>query len=97
MECTKRIGDIEDEYSEGKRLREMMKTNDKTQKAEIIDTSPVLKLRLKKIIAKNKETVKSLEKYQKNLTLIEGAFDEIKEVSGVQDLEEITETFVKMN
>ena len=47
-------------------------------------------MRLKKIIAKNKETVKSLEKYQKNLTLIEAAFDEIKEGSGVQDLEEIT-------
>ena len=71
--------------------------NEKTQKAEIIDTHPILKLRLKKIIAKNKQTVKSLEKYQKNLALIENAFNQIKEGSGVQDLEEITETFIKMN
>ena len=49
--------------------------NEKTLKAEIIDTYPVLKMRLKKIIAKNKETVKSLDKYQKNLALIEGAFE----------------------
>lgn len=75
----------------------MSKMNEKIQKAEIIDTHPILKLRLKKIIARNKEAVKSLDKYQKNLALIENAFDEIKEGSGVQDLEEITETFIKMN
>lgn len=29
--------------------------------------------------------------------MIENAFNEIKEGSGVQDLEEITETFIKMS
>ena len=94
-ECNRKIGNIENEYSESKKMREMSKTNDKTQKAEIIDTHPVLKLRLKKIISKNKETVKSLDKYQKHLALIEKAFNEIKEGSGVTDLDEITDTFIK--
>lgn len=44
-------------------------------------------MRLKKLIAKNKEKVKVIEQYQKNIKQIEEAFEQIKKGSGISDLE----------
>lgn len=44
-------------------------------------------MRLKKLIAKNKEKVKLIEQYQRNIKQIEEAFDQIRKGSGITDLE----------
>ncbi len=54
-----------------------------------------MKLRLRNLIAKNKEKIKIIDQYKKNMHLIYQNFEEIKEESGIQDLEEITKTFLK--
>jgi coiled-coil domain-containing protein 63/114 len=55
-------------------------------KAEAIDTQPIVKLRLRNLISKNKEKLKIIEQYKKNMSLIYQNFQEIQEESGVQSL-----------
>lgn len=43
---------------------------DKNVKTENIDTQPVLKLRLKNLIAKNKDKIKIIDQYKRNMHLI---------------------------
>jgi oligoendopeptidase F len=55
----------------------------------------ILKLRLNKIIATNKEKKKLMDQYIRNVRVIEDAFDQIKEASGISNIEEIVTTFIK--
>jgi inosine/xanthosine triphosphate pyrophosphatase family protein len=50
---------------------------------------------LKKLIANNKEKVRYIEHYMRNMKIIDEAFTQIKEVSGITDVEEIQNTFIK--
>ena len=54
-----------------------------------------LRKRLKKIISQNKEKTKVIDNYIKNLSVIDNAFNQIKEGSGITDIDEITNTFIK--
>lgn len=47
----------------------------KKEKAANIDTASTLKLRLKKLISNNKEKVKLIDTYWKNMKVIEDAFN----------------------
>lgn len=69
--------------------------NDLQGGAESLDTSKLLKRRLQKIIFNNKEKVKVIEAYSKNMAIIEESFNKIKEISGIMDIEEIASTFIK--
>lgn len=60
-----------------------------------MDTQPLLKHRLKKIVGSNKEKLKMIEQYKKHMRMIEEAFNDIKSKSGINTLEEITSTFIK--
>lgn len=60
-----------------------------------IDIPTILKYRLKKLIANNKEKVKVIDLYLKNMKIIDEAFNQIREGSGITDIEEITNTFIK--
>lgn len=51
-----------------------------------MDTQPLLKQRLKKIVSSNKEKLKMIEQYKKHMRMIEEAFDDIKEKSGITTL-----------
>ena len=59
------------------------------------DTSTVLKQRLTKLIINNKEKVKLIDTYQRNMKVIDEAFNTIKEATGLTDIEEIQNTFIK--
>lgn len=59
------------------------------------DTESILKRRLKKLINSNKEKDKVIHQYLKNLRIIDDAFTAIKHGSGITDIDEITNTFIK--
>jgi len=61
----------------------------------LLDTQQILKRRLQRIILNNKEKVKVIEQYMKNMKVIDEAFNIIKETSGITDIEEIMNTFIK--
>lgn len=68
---------------------------EKDQKPEPIDTQPLLKFRLQKLIKANKSKIKLIEQYKKHMKQIEEGFNQIKKNSGINDLTEITNTFIK--
>ena len=55
----------------------------------------VLKLRLSKWVAQNKEKKNLMDMYVRNVKIIEDAFDQIKEATGISSVEEIVTTFIK--
>ena len=55
----------------------------------------ILKLRLNKIVQTNKEKKKLMDQYMRNVRVIEDAFDQIKEATGISNIEEIVTTFIK--
>lgn len=59
------------------------------------DTATILKQRLTKLIVNNKEKVKLIDNYQRNMKVIDEAFNTIKEATGLTDIEEIQNTFIK--
>ncbi len=59
------------------------------------DSQKILKIRLKRIIANNKEKLKVLDDYIRKMQNIDEQFGKIKEFSGIQDLNDIADTFIK--
>ena len=55
----------------------------------------VLKLRLNKWTTNNKEKKTLMDMYIRNVKIIEDAFDQIKEATGISSTEEIVTTFIK--
>jgi hypothetical protein len=51
------------------------------------ETGQVLKRRLMKLITNNKEKIKLIDNYQRNMKIIDEAFSQIKEATGVSDIE----------
>lgn len=48
------------------------------QKNEATDTQPLVRYRLRQILAKNKERIRIIENYRKSMSAIWQAFEEIK-------------------
>ncbi|CAD8053686.1 unnamed protein product [Paramecium sonneborni] len=67
----------------------------KTVNYSTFDTGTLLKRRLQRIIANNKEKVKMIDTYQRNMRIIDEAFNQIKEATGLTDIEEIKNNFIK--
>ncbi|EGR27002.1 hypothetical protein IMG5_203420 [Ichthyophthirius multifiliis] len=76
---------------------EILKSGNKKENydQDIVLTQELLKKRLKHLIACNKEKVKVIEQYSKNLKVIEEAFSQIQENTGINDIDEISNTFIK--
>lgn len=64
-------------------------------KAIQTDTATILKRRLTKLIVNNKEKVRLIDNYQRNMKIIDEAFNTIKEATGLTDIEEIQNIFIK--
>jgi len=65
------------------------------QQAEFSNPAALLKLRLQKWTANNKEKKNLMDMYIRNVKIIEDAFDQIKEATGISSTEEIVTTFIK--
>ncbi|KRX06813.1 hypothetical protein PPERSA_11458 [Pseudocohnilembus persalinus] len=76
--------------TESSRLNTKKENFDENQNTEMI-----LKRRLKQLINANKEKEKVIHQYKKNLQIIDDAFTTIKQGSGITDIDEITNTFIK--
>ena len=81
--------DIEDK---GIKLNE---STDANAQAEISNPIVILKRRLNKIIETNKEKRRLMDQYLRNVKVIEDAFDQIKQATGISNIEEIVTTFIK--
>ena len=64
-------------------------------KAKFSNPIGILKMRLNKIISTNKEKKKLIDQYMRNVKLIEEAFEQIKDSTGISSIDEIVTTFIK--
>ena len=62
---------------------------------EFANPVAVLKLRVNKWTSNNKEKKTLMDMYIRNVKIIEDAFDQIKEATGISSTEEIVTTFIK--
>ncbi len=62
---------------------------------EFANPVALLKLRLNKWTSNNKEKKTLMDMYIRNVKIIEDAFDQIKEATGISSTEEIVTTFIK--
>lgn len=62
---------------------------------EFSNPAALLKLRLQKWTTNNKEKKHLMDMYIRNVKIIEDAFDQIKEATGISSTEEIVTTFIK--
>jgi hypothetical protein len=65
------------------------------QVPEFSNPVALLKLRLQKWTTNNKEKKNLMDMYVRNVKIIEDAFDQIKEATGISSTEEIVTTFIK--
>ncbi|KAL4479513.1 hypothetical protein ABPG72_011835 [Tetrahymena utriculariae] len=91
---------MKEEKVRRERLNKSMNTHNRIENSgdvliDTFDTSGVLKRRLQKIIYKNKEKVRLIDQYIRNMTIIDDAFNQIKETTGITDIVEIQNTFIK--
>ncbi|EAS03889.2 outer dynein arm protein (macronuclear) [Tetrahymena thermophila SB210] len=91
---------MKEEKVRRERLNKSMNTHNRIERSgdvliDTFDTSGVLKRRLQKIIYKNKEKVRLIDQYIRNMTIIDDAFNQIKETTGITDIVEIQNTFIK--
>lgn len=89
------LNSLQENYNNEKSQRERQRDSEPVMKAETVDTYPILKQRLKKLMSCNNEKVKFIEQYQRHLSSIEEAFNQIKQATGLNEFEEITNTFIK--
>lgn len=54
-----------------------------------------MKLRLAKIVATNREKKRLMDQYLRNVKVIEDAFEQIKEATGITAIDEIVTSFIK--
>ena len=66
-----------------------------TAQTEFSNPAALLKLRLQKWTTNNKEKKNLMDMYIRNVKIIEDAFDQIKEATGISSTEEIVTTFIK--
>jgi hypothetical protein len=99
----KKIKDLQDKLKE-KDESELDRTRTKdlgsTKKlavgqTEFSNPAALLKLRLQKWTTNNKEKKHLMDMYVRNVKIIEDAFDQIKEATGISSTEEIVTTFIK--
>ena len=70
-------------------------TQEKAKNGEFQNPLAILKLRLAKIVATNREKKRLMDQYLRNVKVIEDAFEQIKEATGITAIEEIVTSFIK--
>ena len=70
-------------------------TKEKAKNGEFQNPLAILKLRLAKIVATNREKKRLMDQYLRNVKVIEDAFEQIKEATGITSIDEIVTGFIK--
>ena len=96
MDLQEKLKEKDDDQAEKTRTKDGMGAKkSKTGTQEFANPADLLKLRLDKVQANNKEKKHLMDMYIRNVKIIEDAFEQIKESTGISSVEEIVTTFIK--
>ena len=68
-------------------MKDTMKNATNKSNTETSDSQPIVKLRLKNLLHRNKERIRVAQHYKRNMEMIAKSFEEIKKESGINSLE----------
>jgi len=83
------------DHTEDAKETPVIETTAVDSKTKFTNPIGILKMRLNKIISTNKEKKKLIDQYIRNVKLIEEAFEQIKDSTGISSIDEIVTTFIK--
>jgi hypothetical protein len=81
--------------AEGEKQVDKQQNDKKVVVGDFSNHINVLRLRLAKIIATNKEKKRLMDQYLRNVKVIEDAFEQIKDATGIASIDEIVTSFIK--
>jgi hypothetical protein len=96
MDLQEKLKEKDDDQAEKTRSKDMGTKKGKTSgNGEFQNPADLLKIRLDKVVNNNKEKKTLMDMYVRNVKIIEDAFEQIKETTGISSVEEIVTTFIK--
>ena len=95
MDLQEKLKEKDDDQAEKTRSKDMASKKKNAGTMEFANPADLLKLRLDKVVNNNKEKKTLMDMYIRNVKIIEDAFEQIKESTGISSVEEIVTTFIK--
>ena len=95
LDLQERLKEKDEDQAERSKTKDMGNKKRATAVADFANPAVLLKIRLDKVVNNNKEKKTLMDMYTRNVKIIEDAFEQIKETTGISSVEEIVTTFIK--
>lgn len=94
LDLQEKLQEKDEDQAERTRAKDMTKGRSQGV-MEFANPTDLLKIRLDKVVNNNKEKKSLMDMYVRNVKIIEDAFEQIKESTGIASVDEIVTTFIK--
>ena len=95
LDLQEKLKEKDEDQAEKSRTKDMGNKKRTNTVTDFANPAVLLKIRLDKVVNNNKEKRNLMEMYQRNVKIIEDAFEQIKESTGIASVDEIVTTFIK--
>ena len=95
LELSNRLKEPDADQAEKTRTKDMGSEKRGNKESNFANPTVLLKIRLDKVVNNNKEKKNLMDMYTRNVKIIEDAFEQIKESTGIASVDEIVTTFIK--
>ena len=95
LDLQEKLKEKDEDQAEKSRTRDISAKKSKNTVTDFANPAVLLKIRLDKVVNNNKEKKNLMDMYTRNVKIIEDAFEQIKESTGIASVDEIVTTFIK--
>lgn len=95
LDLQEKLKEKDEDQAEKSRTKDMGQRKKGTTVTDFANPAVLLKIRLDKVVNNNKEKKNLMDMYIRNVKIIEDAFEQIKESTGIASVDEIVTTFIK--
>lgn len=95
VDLQERLKEKDEDQAEKSRTKDMGNKKRAATVTDFANPAVLLKIRLDKVVNNNKEKKNLMDMYTRNVKIIEDAFEQIKESTGIASVDEIVTTFIK--
>jgi len=95
LELSNRLKEPDADQADRTRTKDTGSQKRGNNESNFANPTVLLKIRLDKVVNNNKEKKNLMDMYTRNVKIIEDAFEQIKESTGIASVDEIVTTFIK--
>ena len=95
LDLQEKLKEKDEDQAEKSRTKDMGAKKRTQVVTDFANPAVLLKIRLDKVVNNNKEKKNLIDMYTRNVKIIEDAFEQIKESTGIASVDEIVTTFIK--